>query len=813
MVRIKDNVTISGTDVTACRIKWKEVETQGDEIPQLDIQFESGVLAVTDVENGKAIVVKRGETLGTEEFVFIGVIDTVKKNGPFINVMARNSLVELVNRNINTSFDFNIDTEAGVASEIVKTMINDNTDLIADNTSVVSTGTVVILEKFTAKNTDIFERVSAIKDPYGYQLYFNYDTSRVVFEPKGFPTNANVLEVGQNVTKIPTWDFDGTQIVNKVRVEGAEQIVETTEDGQIGVTTGYTTTSVLLEKQPVTTKVFVDASSPPTTLKTGGNIDSTSIFDYSVDVERRLIVWNTAQFTPGGSDFVSTQYGYPEPRPITRQRIDSITSFGLKETTKHFGDIETVEDAITRAEIYLDLYSQPFVRVKLQVPSIAITYKAGEKVQVVDATNGENRELVIIRHIKSFPHKFDVLECGDKEYHIAEYNRLTLDRLKRIEEELAKNQDLIIQILDFDRVVKPKRRYFKISDRTKIFDSFILGHRVNGLLGQGQVLDAFETGSAANWSAGASVAISDNAVTFIQGTGSMEVIFSGTGSRTVSTTQVFGDLSTETGVASGAPSQGTVGLWWSSPNTTGITAITLRIGSSASDYVEMTGREYRTVDGYSNFGSLIFGLVTGFNYYLFDLNTGVVVGTPDWTNVDFARVEWTVFATHTGFLDYFTISQSNLIGLNGLGDRSQSVATDPKVVQGSNIYKERVYDTDFLDASGTTATFNTGTQTISFTAGQLFLSSVFDRGGSAFTRVTVTLGDTTGTLLIEVSFDNKSTFQTVTDGVQAVIASNDGTGAFIRITENAAGAASITNTTDTFGQITTSAIEVLMEAL
>ena len=56
-------------------------------------------------------------------------------------------------------------------------------------------------------------------------------------------------------------------------------------------------------------------------------------------------------------------------------------------------------------------------------------------------------------------------------------------------------------------------------------------------------------------------------------------------------------------------------------------------------------------------------------------------------------------------VDFFTISQSNLIGLNGLGDRSQTVKSDVAIIQSNAIYKEFVYDTDFNDSVNTTATF------------------------------------------------------------------------------------------------------------
>jgi hypothetical protein len=69
----------------------------------------------------------------------------------------------------------------------------------------------------------------------------------------------------------------------------------------------------------------------------------------------------------------------------------------------------------------------------------------------------------------------------------------------------------------------------------------------------------------------------------------------------------------------------------------------------------------------------------------------------------------------------------------------------------------------------------------------------------------------TGTLLIEISSDNKATWETVTEGVRTAVASSDGTGTYIRITENAAGVATIDNTYDAYNQYTAPCVKCYME--
>jgi len=126
------------------------------------------------------------------------------------------------------------------------------------------------------------------------------------------------------------------------------------------------------------------------------------------------------------------------------------------------------------------------------------------------------------------------------------------------------------------------------------------------------------------------------------------------------TTQSFGDLSAYTGAASGAPAEGTVGLWvYQQANE--ITSITLRIGSGASDYTEIAGVRTYT-DGTDQ--------QDGWNYWVFRLKNGTETGTPAWNAVDYLRIEIvSTRADMTCVMDYLTIGDGDEIGLNGLGSR------------------------------------------------------------------------------------------------------------------------------------------------
>ena len=202
-------------------------------------------------------------------------------------------------------------------------------------------------------------------------------------------------------------------------------------------------------------------------------------------------------------------------------------------------------------------------------------------------------------------------------------------------------------------------RYSLSMSVTRINDSFILGHSTNGILGRGAILTDFETDPATEW-AGTNCTLANETTTKIVGSKSLKLTSSAS-PFSILTTQSFGDISAYTTVGSGSPPTGTIGLWVYGSATDAFTAISLKIGSSASDYTQISG-----VKTFTN----AFDLQVGWNYFIFRLKNGATTGTPDWTAVDYAQVSITSSGTPVVYVDYFTVGSGDVIGLNGLGDRS-----------------------------------------------------------------------------------------------------------------------------------------------
>jgi len=188
-----------------------------------------------------------------------------------------------------------------------------------------------------------------------------------------------------------------------------------------------------------------------------------------------------------------------------------------------------------------------------------------------------------------------------------------------------------------------------------------------------EVIDTHDS-TAANWSSSDFV-LANEAVIVKVGSGSLEVDMNSNTTGTLTSTTSLGDLSSYTGVASGSPSQGLIGMWFYKPSGVTISAINLRIGSGASDYTEIGYSRFASHAGYSSITAWEDDV---WQYIVFDLDGGSssTTGTPDWTAVDYRRIEITTDVSSTIYLDHSAITE-NTMAPNLLGDRrtEESVET------------------------------------------------------------------------------------------------------------------------------------------
>jgi len=671
---MQDEVKINGTDITQYRTRWKVTKDWKVAIDGGALTVSSSISDVLTPAIGDTVTIKRGFTTATDEFLFEGQI-TQKKPGAATNVFVlKGKLYDAIKNGQTKTWDKDIDTEAGVGSEIFKS-ICDNSLLSYDSSSITSTGTdeSVKIVKFVQNDEDDFQKMNELAELYKYTITYDYEDGLVNFKPQGFTEYPHTLVVGTAIPGQIDWKDNMEDLINKVKILGA-----TVYDKLVKTEAGPTD-EVTLDKTPEDTEVRHDHAGADTLLRRG--VKDVGIFgtdyDYYVDVDTKKVVLSTNY-----SD-IWIRYGAQVPMPVVLRDQNSIDTYGGPNKIPHFkrftfDNLKDIKDAEDKGRAILNKYSSPFVTAE-KVPISDTTIQTygnilpGALVTINDQTFNQKTETVFVNRVEySWPHITDKITVGDKIWRTEDWQVTQMEKTERLLAGLNKNQDIIITLLDISKNIVITKSPLQVI-RYKLCDTFKLDHYENGLLDQGEILDNMTTGSAANWS-GTNFTVTDTSEQEIQETGSVKLVWAG-GADTgyLASTNNYGDISEFTGATSGSPTKGTIGLWVYVSTATDITNITLRIGSSDSNYTEVGAKAYASVIGYSNWSDLTFTMQTGWNYLLFDLDGGTETGAPDWENCDYTRLEFALAGDTTFYMDYFTVSKSNYIGLNGLGERLMEV--------------------------------------------------------------------------------------------------------------------------------------------
>lgn len=448
-----DGVTIRDTDSGGDPkkvIRWEYLK-DGQAISEAEIVVTKDINDLLDLSNGLTVEIFGGTTTSTDRRFFHGKIDTIKPDGTTFVISCSNEMIDLVRKNVNKVYDSSIDASAGEVSEIVEDLITTFGGLTA---SVQPSGVLdgERVDEFKCINTDIYERIFALKKALDWDLFYDDSTKIVHFQPRGFTDSGKTLTVKQEILGLPEWDIDTSNMINDLRVDGATIDTNITETGQIGVTSGYETGSILLVNTPNSAELIIDASNPPTTQREGGSKDASSTGFYYIDREnKKLIPATGTSFT--GSDFAIINYIWSSPSPIHMKNQASIDEFGLFQKTFELTDITSVADAESRATSILSRRSIPFITGKIKTKLTDVPNR-GEMVQIVDTITPTVQGQALsgqytVNSIKyMWPSAFEEIEVGDSQWRLADWQQTTEERLKRLEEQFVRNQDLLTELVE-----------------------------------------------------------------------------------------------------------------------------------------------------------------------------------------------------------------------------------------------------------------------------------------------------------------------------------------------------------------------------
>lgn len=484
---MKTKVTINGFDVTAYIRKWRWDGYSKNQISDATLWVSRNISSLVPISPNLSVVIQRGEVLGTEEYVFRGEIVTYDESGYDYKLVCKDKLYDAIKKEVHYSFDENIDPEGGQISELFKTLINDYTTLTCDDSTVVATGTgsTELIKQFVCRHADVYSKLQILAELVTYQFYYNPTDDKVYFEPEGNTATGDTYTVGTTIQNRPKWKRDTSDMINDIVVLGATQNVETTANGQLDVTSGWSSGDnggITLSHKPTSVKVYADSSSPPTTLREGGIPDATDTYDYEPIYEQARLKWNTA----GGYDWPANDYvraDYMHAIPIATPQInaDSIEEYGQFKRTVSPKNIMTVQDAANYAARMIATYKDPFISSTIRV--IGTTDLApGDKFTVVDARNSINELFIATRIIKQYPFSPDKIEIGTRAIKETDYKISIAKKLQELEQVLVGDEEYLYHNIVLAHTMTLERKSITIQTRP-INDSFILGHPENGKLG------------------------------------------------------------------------------------------------------------------------------------------------------------------------------------------------------------------------------------------------------------------------------------------------------------------------------------------
>ena len=456
-------VEIAGVDVTSYLLSYKAIDEWRMAIPILEIEFSPSVTEAVTISLGAEILIKRGFVSVEEDYVFRGQIIQRLPYVSKVGLSCKGSMVEAIKAGRTKSWDKDIDIEAGVGSEIFKSLCDDS-GLSYTSSTIVSTGTTDPdkIVKFIQNDEDDFQKMNELSEIYNDRIiWYDNELEYVHFEPAGYTTYAHTLVVGIDIPGQIKWKENMEQMINKVKIFGAT-VYDTINPP---VFTSSATEFQLL-KTPEDTEVRQTNSTG--TLYTRGQKGLGTIgtdFDYYVDVEQKKIVFGSAKSN------IWVRYGAQVPMPIIVKNQTSISTYGGPNSTPSFkkftfNDIKDVSDAEMRGRAIIAKYSTPFVEAQ-NIPiadSVLETYgyiKVGNLITITDSFTGENTTAFVKIIQKTHPEPLDKITIGDEIWRTEDWQTAQMEKINLIFNELNKNQDLLISTIDLERNILLNRRYMK----------------------------------------------------------------------------------------------------------------------------------------------------------------------------------------------------------------------------------------------------------------------------------------------------------------------------------------------------------------
>lgn len=333
--------------------------------------------------------------------------------------------------------------------DIIESLITNYTTL-----TYASTGTTgITLERFVINDETVGEVLTRIMNNLDWQIRTDNDKN-FYFESKGENPASVSLNVGTTAFMNKNWMRNPNRLTNSCTVIGDRAKFNTNQTFNASASQ---TTFTLTYKVTGNVRVTVDG-----TEKVGGETGSVGTFDYSVDKEQKLIIFESGLT---GGEVVIVYYEYELPIKITARNEESIDSYGTFPRKVTDNTIKTTSDARKLAKKIVGVYGSPVSSGELIV-SWDENIDVGETVTVTDTFNSIDQEFVVVKLTKDYPSGTKTISVGIEEVKLLDLNKNLNERVKRLETK-QDNSDVVQKYLSFIEEINNVTRQGRVRIKTR----------------------------------------------------------------------------------------------------------------------------------------------------------------------------------------------------------------------------------------------------------------------------------------------------------------------------------------------------------
>ena len=424
----KYKIRIDGVDVTNNVVNTR-INNTDQPVKSATIIINKKVDTITTINDtviGDEVLIQRGFDNPDERYVFRGEVVYLKKHGSAYELFCACKMHRSKRIETEYVYDKDVDTEAGVGSEIVKSLFNE-IGINYTTTSVPTTGTENTIRIFLAKGKTI-KSLQKLADIYGRKFFYNDSDDLGYFVPHDYNTTTTVLETGDNIVGRVVWNDTAEDIINNLTIIGGKQLDWTTE----------TFTGSFDEVELTATPIDTDVTVGGVELERGTT--SSEPKDFYVDQPNKKI-----KFTVTRTDPV-VRYSYSVPIKVNVSDTTSMLDYYRSDNTM----IETTLLTSDDAEIYASGNLEKTKDLLNSAPIKVIgnnDIEVGQEVQVIDNINDINILVSVSSVTLHYPYKPDSVNVGKLPSDEIDNDKKIINRLAELERQASTVSDINISLI------------------------------------------------------------------------------------------------------------------------------------------------------------------------------------------------------------------------------------------------------------------------------------------------------------------------------------------------------------------------------